>query len=772
MAVSVAAVPVLAQQAATQHAATLTRYCTTCHNAKLKVAGFVLNPAQAANPASDAETWEKVVRKLRSGSMPPAGSSRPDAATYAATAAFLESALDRAAAAQPNPGKLPLLHRLTRTEYQNAIRDLLAIEALPKEMDYPILLPADNASSGFDNIADLLFMSPTVMERYLDAARKISRLAVGDPKAPMLASLYRLSAEHWQDARVDDLPFGTRGGMAIRSEFPLSGEYLLKIDVAGGGREQHQLEILIDGEHAQSAMVGGGGGGRGAAGKPIEIKVPIQAGHHLVGVTFIERNQARDEAVLRPRTRSRGTMPAVATVHLSGPYNPAIAAAATKPTPSRQRIFDCTPATNADERPCAGRILNTLIRRAYRHPATKGDLQDLIPFYTAGRKEGSFDQGIQKALERLLVSPQFLFRIEHEPASAKPGTSYRISDLELASRLSFALWASVPDEELLQAAINGKLSNPVVLKQQTRRMLADPRAASLVNNFATQWLFLRDVDVKEPDEILFPHFDETLRLAFRRETEMFLESVQRDNRSVLDLLSANYTYLNERLAQHYGVPNISGSYFRRVEFPAASPRGGLLGQGSILMLTSYAIRTSPVVRGKWVLENLLNAAPPPPPPNVPALKTEAEGTAKPLTIREAMVQHRAAPACAGCHARMDPIGFALENFDAIGHWRDRENDQPLNVDGVLPDGTKIEGVAGLKHALLAQPEEFVSTFVEKLMMYALGRNVQYYDAPAIRAIVRAARPGKYRFNDLVVGVIKSAPFQMRQAQGNTQTTSK
>jgi Protein of unknown function (DUF1592)/Protein of unknown function (DUF1588)/Protein of unknown function (DUF1585)/Protein of unknown function (DUF1587)/Protein of unknown function (DUF1595)/Cytochrome C oxidase, cbb3-type, subunit III len=759
-----------AQQPAAAHAAALTRYCTTCHNAKLKVAGFVLNPAQAATPAADAETWEKVVRKLRSGSMPPAGSSRPDAATYAATAAFLEAGLDRAALANPNPGKLPLLHRLTRTEYQNAIRDLLAIEALPKEMDYPILLPADNASSGFDNIADLLFMSPTVMERYLDAARKISRLAIGDPEAPMMASLYRLSAEHWQDARVDDLPFGTRGGMVIRSEFPLSGEYLLKIDVAVGGREQHQLEILIDGEHAQSAIVGGGGG-RGAAGKPIEIRVPIAAGQHLIGVTFIERNQARDEAVLRPRMRSRGTMPAIANVHLSGPYNPAIAAAATKPTPSRQRIFDCTPATNADELSCAGRILKTLIRRAYRHPATRGDLQDLMPFYTEGRKQ-SFDQGVQKAIERLLVSPQFLFRIEHEPATAKPGTSYRISNLELASRLSFALWSSIPDEELLQVAINGKLSNPIILEQQTRRMLADPRSNSLVNNFATQWLFLRDVDVKEPDEILFPHFDETLRQGFRRETEMFLESVQRDNRSVLDLLSANYTYLNERLAQHYGVPNVSGSYFRRVEFPAGSPRGGLLGQGSVLMLTSYAIRTSPVVRGKWVLENLLNAAPPPPPPNVPALKTEAEQTGKPLTIREAMVQHRAAPACAGCHARMDPIGFALENFDAIGHWRDRENDQPINVDGVLPDGTKIEGVSGLKRALLAQPEEFVSTFVEKLMMYALGRNVQYYDAPAIRSIVRAAKPGNYKFNDLVVGVVKSAPFQMRQAQGNVQTASK
>ena len=389
-----------------------------------------------------------------------------------------------------------------------------------------------------------------------------------------------------------------------------------------------------------------------------------------------------------------------------------------------------------------------------------------MPFYSAGRAEANFNLGIQKALERILVSPQFLFRIEREPANVKPGTSFRITDLELASRLSFALWSSIPDDELLDVAIASKLQDPGVLEQQVRRMLADARSEALVSNFAAQWLFLRDVDAKQPDELLFPNFDETLRIAFRRETELFLDSLLRENRSALELLSANYTFLNERLARHYGVPNIAGSYYRRVTFPEGSARGGLLGQGSILMLTSYATRTSPVVRGKWVLENLLSAPPPPPPANVPALKTEAEQSGKALTIREAMVQHRASPACASCHARMDPIGFALENFDAIGHWRERDNDQPINVSGVLPDGTKIEGVAGLKQALLRHPDEFVSTIVEKLLMYSIGRNVQYYDAPAIRAVVRDAARDDYKFSALVVGVMKSAPFQMRQAQGD------
>ncbi len=752
VAAALTCVGVLRSQEPQAPAAVFTQYCVGCHNARLKVGDFVLDPANLSDIGGHAEMWEKVVRKLRTGAMPPSGAPRPNGATYDSTAAFLENALDRV---KPNPGTLPLLHRLTRTEYANSIRDLLALDALPREIDYSLMLPADNVSSGFDNIAELLFMSPTIMERYLDSARKLSRLAIGDPKAPLMASTYRLSAEHWQDARVEELPFGTRGGIAIHSEFPQDGIYEIKVDVAGGGRDQHELEITVDGEHAESATVGG----RGA--KPPEFRIPVKAGQRLIGVTFVERNHARDEATLRPRMRARGTQPAIASVLVSGPYD------ATGPgeTASRSRVFVCRPSTSAEELPCAKKILSTLLKRAYRHPVDAADLEDLLPFYTDGRAEANFDRGIQRALERMLISPQFLFRIEREPAGVRAGTSYRVSDLELASRLSFALWSSIPDDTLLDAAIAGKLKDPVVLEQQVRRMLADPRSEAMVNNFATQWLFLRDVDAKQPDEILFPDFDETLRIAFRRETELFLDSVLRGNRSVLELLTANYTFVNERLAKHYGIPDVAGSYYRNVTFPEGSPRGGLLGQGGILMLTSYASRTSPVVRGKWVLENLLNAAPPPPPPNVPALKTE-EPSGKAMTIRESMVLHRAAPACAGCHARMDPIGFALEKFDAIGHWRERDSDQPINVSGVLPDGTKIEGVSELKKALVRQPEQFVSTVVEKLMMYATGRNVQYYDAPAIRAIVRGAAKDQYRFSSLVVGVVKSAPFQMRQARGN------
>lgn len=735
------------------------QYCTGCHNERLKIGEFVLDPAHLKDVPAHAETWEKVIRKLRTGAMPPAGSPRPSAAVYNSTAAYLETALDGAARLKPNPGSLPLLHRLTRTEYQNSIRDLLALDALPREIDYSMLLPADNVSSGFDNIADLLFMSPTIMERYLDSARKLSRLAVGDANAPMLASTYRLSPEQLQDARVEDLPFGTRGGLSIHSEFPQNGLYEFKLDVAGGGRDAHTIEVTVDGAHVDSAPTGGGG--RGGAAKPPEFRIPISAGPHVVGVTFVERNQARDEATLRPRMRARGSGPAVASVLVSGPYDPK----GPGDTPSRKRIFTCRPATAAEELPCAKRILSTLLRRAYRKPVAAADLEDVMPFYAAGRAEASFDLGIQRALERLLISPQFLFRIEREPVGAKIGASFRVTDLELASRISFALWSSIPDDALLSAAIAGTLKNPLVLEQQVRRMLADKRSEALVNNFATQWLFLRDVEAKEPDEIFFPDFDETLRAAFRRETELFLNSVLRENRSVQELLSANYTFLNERLAKHYGVPGVAGSYYRKVTFPPDSPRGGLLGQGGILMLTSYSTRTSPVVRGKWVLENLLNAAPPPPPPNVPSLKTET-APGKSMTIREAMELHRAAPACAGCHARMDPIGFALENFDAIGHYRERDSDQPVNANGVLPDGTKIQGVAGLKQALLRQPEQFVGTVTEKLLMYSTGRNVQYYDAPAIRGIVRGAAPSKYTLSSLIVGVVKSAPFQMRQARGN------
>src|SRR5688572_5184597 len=636
--------------AAASSTAVLKQYCATCHNERLKSGGLVIDPAGVTNVGAGADQWEKVVRKLRTQSMPPPGAPRPDAAGYNRVATFLETELDRVEAARPHLGKLPLTHRLSRTEYRNAVRDLLALESLPREVSVDYLLPPDNISSGFDNIADLLFVSPSNMERYLDAARKISRLAIGDPAMPVMVNMHRLDPEHPQDERVDELPFGTRGGIAVRSEFPVDGTYIVRVDV--GAAQGHDLEILVDGERVAVRSLGGGGRGapavdappgqpdpadpdptppsvdrpavpgggagpvdaagarggraggrgRGAAPGPLEFPLTLKAGPKLIGVTFVQRTDARDEATLRPRMRSRGTQPAINSVTISGPYK----ATGRGDSPSRRRIFVCKPSSPAEELPCARRILSTLARRAYRRPVNESDIRDLLPFYERGRKEGGFDLGIQKALERLLVSSQFLFRIEREPTGVAAGTAYRVSDLELAARLSFFIWSSIPDDELLDAAAAGRLKDPRVLEQQVRRMLADPRSASLVTNFAAQWLYLRDISAKLPDEILFADFDETLRSAMQRETELFIGSVFRENRSVLDLLRANYTFLNERLARHYGVPNIKGSYFRRVTFPEGSVRGGLLGQGSVLTITSYSTRTSPVLRGKWVLENLLS----------------------------------------------------------------------------------------------------------------------------------------------------------------------
>jgi mono/diheme cytochrome c family protein len=807
----VAQAPAAPAPAASSSAAVLKQYCATCHNERLKSGGLVIDPSGVTSVGSGADRWEKVVRKLRTQSMPPPGAPRPDAASYDRVATFLETELDRVESARPHLGKLPLTHRLSRTEYRNAVRDLLALESLPREVSVDYLLPPDNISSGFDNIADLLFVSPSNMERYLDAARKISRLAVGDPAMPVMVNIHKLDPEHPQDERVDELPFGTRGGIAVRSEFPVDGRYIVRVDV--GAAQGHDLEILVDGERVALRSLGGGGRGtpavdappgqpdpsdpdptppsvdrpavpgrgagpvdaaapasagggraggrgRGAAPGPLEFPLTLKAGPKLIGVAFVQRTDARDEATLRPRMRSRGTQPAINSVTISGPYN----ATGGGDSPSRRRIFVCRPASAADELPCARRILSTLARRAYRRPSNETDVRELLPFYERGRKEGSFDLGVQRALERLLVSPQFLFRIEREPTNVAAGTAYRVSDLELASRLSFFIWSSIPDDELLDAAAAGRLKDPKVLEPQVRRMLADPRAESLVTNFAAQWLYLRDIAAKQPDEILFADFDETLRTAMQRETELFIGSVFRENRSVLDLLRANYTFLNERLARHYGVPNIKGSHFRRVTFPDGSVRGGLLGQGSVLTITSYSTRTSPVLRGKWVLENLLSAAPPPPPADVPSLKTET-APGKPLTLRDAMTQHRAAPTCAGCHARMDPIGFAMENFDAIGRWRERDGQQPIDATGVFPEGTKFDGIPGLKKELLRQPEQFVSTIAERLLMYAIGRNLQYYDAPTVRAVMRDAELANQTLASLVLGIAKSRPFQMREAGG-------
>jgi hypothetical protein len=757
---------------------------------------LVIDPSAVTRVQSSAEQWEKVIRKLRSNSMPPPGAPRPDGPTYDSVAGYLETELDRAAAAKPSAGKLPPLHRLSRTEYQNAVRDLLALGPLPKEMDFSILLPQDNASSGFDNLADLLFISPTAMESYLGAAEKISRLAIGDPAIPEMVNIYRMPDEEQQTSRVEDLPFGTRGGLAIHSQFPLDGDYVVKVAFVGASPEEQKLEITVDGERVKLATIaaGSGRGGRGGAAaagrggvkgtgdaaavddpaadkaqsgeaavtgrKPVEFRFAVKAGPRVVGVTFIERDEVRDEEVLRPRLRSTGPELAVETVTISGPYN----AKGSGDTPSRRRIFVCRPVSASEEEPCAQRILLALERRAYRRPVSVADAQTLMPFYKAGRAEGGFDLGIQRAIERLLVSPQFLFRIERDPPGAKPGTSHPVSDLELASRLSFFLWSSIPDDELLDLASQDKLRQPGVLEQQVRRMMDDPRSESLVTNFAEQWLYLRDLDAKKPNEILFADFDESLRDAFRRETDLFLDSVLRSNGSVLELLSADYTFVNERLAKHYGIPNVHGSDFRRVTFPPGSPRGGLLGQGSILTITAYPTRTSSVNRGKWILENLLSAAPPPPPATVPALKTEAHDTGKPLTMRDAMIQHRTDPACAGCHSRMDPIGFAMEHFDAVGRWRDRDGDSPIDASGVFPGGEKFDGMAGLKTVLLSHPEEFLSTVSEKLLMYAIGRNVQYFDEPAVRGIMKEGARDNDTFASLVMGVVKSVPFQMREAQ--------
>lgn len=736
------------------------QYCATCHSARARTADVVLEAA--AEPQADPATWEKAIRKLRGRSMPPQGAPRPDEATYQSLVTYLETAIDQAAAANPNPGKLPLLHRLTRTEYQNTIRDLLGIENLPKEFDYSLLLPPDNSSSGFDNIAELLFVSPTVMESYLNAAEKISRLAVGDPNFPVMVNQHRIPDEIPQIARVRDLPFGTRGGLVVDSYFPLNADYVFRVDFAGASSLEQQLEIAVDGERVELAALEpvAGTGRRRPEPKPLEFRIPVKAGPRQIGVTFIRRNEARNEETAKLHWRAAKPEVAVELVTISGPYD------ATGPgvTPSRQRIFTCTPESAADEEPCARRLLRNLARRAYRRPVTDLDIDPLMAFYNEGRAEGGFEQGIQRALRRLLVSPQFLFRIERDPAGAAPGTIHPVSDLELASRLSYFLWSSMPDDELLDLASEGKLRQPGVLQSQVRRMLADPRSEPLVGNFAEQWLYLRDLEAKRPNEILFADFDESLRDGFRTETVLFLNSVLRGGRSVLDLLSADYTFLNERVAKHYGIPNIHGSHFRRVNLPPGSPRGGLLGQGSILTITSYANRTSPVNRGKWVLENLLSAAPPPPPANVPALRTEDSEGGEALTMREAMVQHRANPACYSCHAHMDPIGFAMENFDGIGRWRTRDGEHPIDTAGTFLDGSSFDGMAELKQALLRHPQQFVSTVAERLLMYAIGRNVQYFDQPAVRAIVQQAERSNYTFESLVLGVIESTPFQMRQVE--------
>ena len=762
--------------------ATLNRYCVTCHNerivngrgtapsmlvSQLRTAGLALDMLDPNHVGGDSDSWERVIRKLEARTMPPVGRPRPDEATYGEVIGWLEAELDRAAENAPNPGRRPALHRLSRTEYQNAVRDLLALDNLPKEFDVSTLLPADNVTSGFDNLAELLFVSPATLERYLAAARKISRLAVGDTSMPPIVDRYQLDRDLIQDGHLDGLPLGTRGGTLIRSHLPADGEYVLTVEFAQAARDEHEVEVSVDGERVSLFSIGGRPLVRGASGvfafeaePPVDVRVPLGAGPREIAVAFLQKTGARHESLVRASRRGQRREPSIATVTLSGPYGVDGAG----DTPSRERIFTCRPGgAAAAAEPCAREILSILARRAYRRPVTDADLDLLVPFYEEGRAEGGFDRGIQRALERLLVSPEFLYRIERDPEGVDPGASYRVGALELASRLSFFLWSSIPDDELLDRAIDGTLGDPAVLEAQVQRMLADRRSRALVDNFAEQWLYLRDVEAKEPDPGFFPGFDENLRQAFQRETELFIDSVLREDRSVSDLLTADYTFVNERLARHYGIPYVYGSHFRRVPLDGTARRG-LLGQGGILTLTSYATRTSPVLRGKWILENLLASPPPPPPPDIPSLaETTDDGAA--LSMRAAMERHRANPACASCHAQMDPLGFALENFDAVGRWRNRgESNDAIDASGVLPDGTSFEGPEGMRQALLREPKRFVATVTEKLLTYALGRNVESYDMPAVRAIVRDAERNDYRFSSIVLGIVRSTPFQMRMSQ--------
>jgi len=750
----------------------------------------MLDKTDVENAGDSAAVWEKVIRKLRTRAMPPAGAPRPDNATYDSFATYLENELDRAAAAKPIPGS-PALHRLNRAEYANAIRDLVALD-----IDSASLLPADDSGYGFDNVADVLSVSPTLLERYLLAAGKISRLAVGDAAVRPAFATYNVPALLMQEDRVsEDLPFGSRGGAAIHQQFPLDGEYVVKIKLqrnafgyVRGLAEPHQLEVLLDGERIKLFTVGGehkGSSGavfsnsfalgsaeqesyeRSLADAGLEVRFAAKAGPHVLGVAFLQETMEPEE-VLRPPLKAldfskyyKAGDPAVTSVAIGGPYD----AKGAGDTPSRRRIFVCHPTRSEDEEACAEKILSTLARHAYRRPVADRDVEPLLGFYKQGKSKGGFEAGIEVALQRVLVSLEFLFRIEREPVKAAPGSISPVSDIELASRLSFFLWSSIPDDELIDLAARGKLKDRSVLEQQVRRMSADVRSKALVENFAGQWLYLRNIPSLSPDPDVAPTFDDNLRQAFQKETELFFESLLRDDRSALDLLNADYTFVNERLARHYGIPDVYGSHFRRVKLTDENRRG-LLGQGSLLTVTSYANRTSPVLRGKWLLENILGAPPPPPPPNVPSLK-EPEKDGKVLSMRQRMEEHRANAVCATCHSRMDPLGFALENFDATGGWRTKEGGTPIDASGVLVDGTKISGPAELRKALLSHPEQFVTTVTEKLLTYALGRGVEYYDEPVVRKIVRQAAANDYRWSSLILGVIESTPFQMRTAAEKT-----
>jgi cytochrome c551/c552 len=754
--------------------AILDQYCVTCHNQKLKTAGLTLDKLDPAQAGESSEIWEKVVRKLRAGMMPPAGMPRPNAAAYEALTVSLENELDRAAAAKPHL-VVPGVHRANRTEYANAVRDLLALN-----IDAASYLPADDTSYGFDNVSSGLQVSPALVEGYVTAAAKISRLALGHETAPA-RKVYHVREDYSQEDHVEGLSFGTRGGMLIRHYFPADGDYTIDWvpvrttvgSLYGGDSEGEVVEATLDGQRLKTYKVG--------TDVPLnvfrdknELHVKVKAGEHVVGVTFVattyvpnvDLNRHYQRSILDDNVIEGLTFtPQISMVTISGPAN------GVRPTdtPSRNKILICHPANPGEELPCAKRILSALARQAYRRPVTDNDTETLLSFYQTGRNEGGFEDGIERALQFILAHPEFVFRTEDGPANVKPGQAYRIGDLELASRLSFFLWSSGPDDELTAVASQGKLKDPVVLEQQIRRMLASPRAHELVKNFAGQWLQLRTLTSSTPEGVIYPDFDDNLRQAYRTEAEMFFESILREDRNVIDLLTADYTFVNERLARQYGIPNVYGSQFRRVQLDGAlDVRRGLLGKGSVELVTSVSDRTSPVQRGKWVMGNILGVNPPDPPPNVPALKdaTAAGGLTVEQTMRQRMEEHRANPACASCHKMMDPIGFALENFDGIGKWRTTQFGQKLDATGTMYDGSKIDGVVSLRETLVRYSPQFVRTLTEKLMIYALGRGVDAPDMPVVRAIVKDAARNNYRFSSLVIGIVKSEPFQMnRKADG-------
>jgi hypothetical protein len=756
-----------AQSPAAQRAL-LDQYCVVCHNDKTKIANFSLQTQDINAVGDHPEVWERVIRKLRAGMMPPPGMPRPPIAKYEGLRDWLEAQIDRKAAVHPNPGSV-VLHRLNRTEYGNAIRDLLDLQ-----LDIPALLPADDSARGFDNVAGSLTISPTLIEAYTSAATRVARTAVGFWKSPAQA-VYISPADTSQNQHIEGLPFGTRGGMAVRHSFPSDGEYKFSVQNFGLGKfiPGEKLEFLIDNEVVDIRDYKGVGLTAANAADndgSIDVTIPVKAGSHMVGVTFLATNYRPSLDLIRQYERKSlednsipqlQYYPAIGKLQIQGPFTP------TRPEDSRsiRKVYTCRPSSAEQESPCATQILTTLMRRAWRRPVKPADMEWVLGFYQQGREEGNFQDGIELALRRILTSPQFLIRAEREPENVQPGQPYRITDLELASRLSFFLWSSIPDDELIEVAAKDKLHLPTELERQVRRMLSDPKADSLVQNFGDQFLYLRNLPATSPDGVFYPNWDDELRKSFRRETELLFGSIIKEDRSVVDLLNADYTFVNERLAKHYGIPNIYGSQFRRVTLgPDMAYRRGLLGQGSVLALAwQQNFRTSPVKRGVWVLENILGTPPPEPPPNVPPLE-DTKGDNKIMTLREQMTMHRKNEPCAGCHKLMDPIGFALENFDADGAYRAMQGGEggvPLDTTAVLWDGTKVNGPIELRQALMRYSPQFVRMITEKLMTFGIGRGMEYQDMPVIRSIVRDADKDHDRFVSILMGIIRSQPFQMR-----------